>query len=403
MDESVWFDQFYHSVVCPIFFVETLADLAKEMRGDRSAEKEVEKIAQKFPDMGGNPCMFHAELCLGNLMGQPVPMDGRIIMPAARPVRAGNRSGFVFESPPEAEAFNRWQRQEFKEVERNHAREWRAMLSSLDLKEVAKKFGRTGIAPTSCKNLKDAYSLAESIVSSPKPYDQMALATLFLGVPREYEQEMVRRWQMAGLSPISQYAPYAAFVLKIEIFFQVAISASLISADRSSNRVDIAYLYYLPFSMVFVSSDKLHRNCAPFFLRENQEFVWGPDLKADLKSLDERYQALPQATKDLGVLAFASTPPQDESCLTSDLWDRHMSKAWRDRPEINSALPNSTKTLVDEMNAFNHAEALEPPEVNFDAESADAMSLQRMVRRQKGRWLQVPKGLKDEDTDDDGS
>ena len=66
MDESVWFDHFYYSVICPIFYVETLADLSKKMRGGRTAEKEVAKIADKVPEVTGNPCPPHAELCIAN-------------------------------------------------------------------------------------------------------------------------------------------------------------------------------------------------------------------------------------------------------------------------------------------------------------------------------------------------
>lgn len=29
VDESVWFDNFFYPVVCPMFYVETLADLSK--------------------------------------------------------------------------------------------------------------------------------------------------------------------------------------------------------------------------------------------------------------------------------------------------------------------------------------------------------------------------------------
>ena len=64
--------------------------------------------------------------------------------------------------------------------------------------------------------------------------------------------------------------------------FHIAIAAHLISPERPSNRTDIAYLFYLPFCMMFVSSDKLHRETANLFLRADQEFVWGLDLKDDL-------------------------------------------------------------------------------------------------------------------------
>jgi hypothetical protein len=63
LDEAVWFDRFFMPVTCPIFFVETLADLGKDASKRGSAEFSVVKdIAQKFPEMGGSPCTFHAEI-----------------------------------------------------------------------------------------------------------------------------------------------------------------------------------------------------------------------------------------------------------------------------------------------------------------------------------------------------
>lgn len=81
----------------------------------------------------------------------------------------------------------------------------------------------------------------------------------------------------------------------MEVFFQIALAGHLISTERKSNRTDIAYLLYLPFSQVFVSSDRLHQNCALHFLRPDQTFVWGQDLKASLQRLVVYYQALPEA------------------------------------------------------------------------------------------------------------
>jgi hypothetical protein len=51
-DEAVWFDHFSLPVVCPIFYVETLADLAKEP-GKRFAEEIVADISRKFPEWSG--------------------------------------------------------------------------------------------------------------------------------------------------------------------------------------------------------------------------------------------------------------------------------------------------------------------------------------------------------------
>jgi hypothetical protein len=66
LDESVWFDHFTISNVCPVFFTETLADLAKRARPGKSQEDEVRIIARKFPDMNSAPSAHHADLALSN-------------------------------------------------------------------------------------------------------------------------------------------------------------------------------------------------------------------------------------------------------------------------------------------------------------------------------------------------
>ena len=50
VDEAVWFDRLFLAVVCPVFYVETLADLAKEPSKRGPAEVVVKDIANKFPD-----------------------------------------------------------------------------------------------------------------------------------------------------------------------------------------------------------------------------------------------------------------------------------------------------------------------------------------------------------------
>jgi hypothetical protein len=51
LDESVWFDHFFIPNVCPLFYVETLADLEKPAREGKTSDQEVRVIADKFPEM----------------------------------------------------------------------------------------------------------------------------------------------------------------------------------------------------------------------------------------------------------------------------------------------------------------------------------------------------------------
>lgn len=100
----------------------------------------------------------------------------------------------------------------------------------------------------------------------------------------------------------------------------------LISGDRPSNAADIAYLYYLPFCMVFTSTDKLHAKTVPLFLRSDQVFLPGMELKADLQRLDEYFSAQPTEVLDRGVMHFE--PPFDGDYLTTKLW-KQFPPGWR--------------------------------------------------------------------------
>jgi len=110
LDESVWFDHFFYPVISPLFYVETLADLEKAVRHGRTPEQEVGIIADKTPDLHGGPCIHHVNLCLANMMGNQIPLNGRIPVAGGRPVKSNGQSGKVFETLPEAEAFKRWQK-----------------------------------------------------------------------------------------------------------------------------------------------------------------------------------------------------------------------------------------------------------------------------------------------------
>ena len=49
MDESVWFDAFFGVNVVPVFYIETLADLEKDMAEGKNAEDLVGMLAERLP------------------------------------------------------------------------------------------------------------------------------------------------------------------------------------------------------------------------------------------------------------------------------------------------------------------------------------------------------------------
>ena len=390
LDESVWFDTFFKGNVCPMFHVETLADLHKQVRG-RSPEDEVRILAGKFPEMRGVPNAYHQDLYAGELLGQRVPMDGRLLLAHGIPVEADGQIGVKFPPSPEAEAFSRWQREEFQLIERDFAARWRRDLAKLDLRELANQ-AAGAVRGRSCKSLEEARALAGSVVSDNRDrHGQIERFLTLLVIDRRYHRGIGERLRALNYPELSRYAPYAAHVLSVELFFRIALLAGLISSERVSNWVDSAYLFYLPFCRLFVSSDKLHRNCAPLFLRDDQEFVWGPDLKADLRALNDHYSGLPEEVKNEGLLKFAHHPPKEGDYLVARLWDRHVPN-WRQRRGLDSDFAGEReRALAERIRGFREGREIDDP--GLDLSHPDFLSLVRRVKAVRGSWRQVPKDL----------
>ena len=396
----MWFDRFFYAAICPIFYVETLADL-KKPKLRRPPEQEVGIIADKFPEMHCAPTPHHQEMVIGDLLGNHVPLTGQIPRDPSRLVASDGHKGVIFEGSPEEEAFLRWQSREFHDLEREFASTWRANLESLNLKRIPDEFRKLGISGRSCKSLQEAKSIADALVNgTDKTLEALGFLFFVLDIPQEGRNLIMERWVASKFPPLSSFAPYAAHFLTVEIFFQISLEASQISSNRPSNRLDIAYLYYLPFCMVFVSSDRLHRKCAPLFLRKNQSFIWGLELKNALSVLDKHYSTLPETEKKKGVMHFAPHPPTEIEPIVSQAWDRHL-HGWREYAKQPSIELDSNPETVKKLRQLIDSPSLQPNAVDFDPEDISFMSIGRDVNPTKGKWWQLPHDLDSKDDEED--
>ncbi len=396
LDEAVWFDGFFSSVTCPVFYVETLADLAKSTT-KRTPDTEVRIIADKTPSLHSYPVSFHTTLAMENLLGHTIPMDGRVpLSNSFKYTSGGGTTGVVFDESAEMKAFSRWQEGKFHEVERLFASLWRTLLSDADLTTVPRALQSLGVNGKSCKSLDKAKVLAQSVTNTTRfPSLPLSMAVNLLNLPHHQHGPLMQVWKSAGQPSLSTFAPYAAYALTVEIFFHIALAAGLESSDRPSNRTDMAYLFYLPFCMMFVSSDKFHRRMVKPFLREDQLFVWGPDLKNDLKRINDFYSSFPEEERKKGVMKLATRPPSDRDFLTTTLWNRWMPEAIY--ASVNHTPDNTDKNSsdfsLDRLKAFIDGEVL-PGSIPLPAsEELKAMAVPRSIPIRKGSWYLLPKEL----------
>lgn len=400
-DEAVWLDNFFMTNITPLFYIETLADLEKEVRAGKTPEQVVGEIAYKTPDMQSNPNMHHLSLIWGELMGKgKVEMVGFPVLGGGQPVMLEGCTGVIYKQSPEAEAFSRWQEGKFLEIERGYAKKWRQELESVDLKAMRESFHGIWEQAGKPRTFGDIKALADMIIDGP---DQQAVLRMGLAltiIDADWVEQMVARWESLGRPPVREYAPYFTHVLTVDLFFYLAITAGLIGSDRKSNKADIAYLYYLPFCMVFTSKDNLHVRTVPYFLRSDQSFVNGIDLKADLRRIDEYYSAFPEEQKERGLFGFANYPPIDDSYLVTQLWNKHMKppdgKRVPKEPTFEVKTLNvppagsDPKEILKVLNDFEAKAIPIGPDAAIAMEEAAVVTFQRFVRRTKGKWKRVP-------------
>jgi hypothetical protein len=388
LDEAVMLDNFYMSNITPLFFVECLADLEKAIRSNSTPEQLVGSLATRTPESQSYANVHHATILRGELAGKfdLKAVHGRVMLAGGRHVQLGDKKGVIFEHSPEAEAISRWGKREFLELERNIAKQWRRALTSIDLNTIAQ--GVMGsLGPwRKPRSLQDARNMADTIIDNMEPEWLIRFGLNLLGAPETVEY-VVTEWIQKGRPPLRDHLPYFVFMLTINIFFCLALPNHLLSKVKPSHKIDLAYLYYLPFCSVFTSKDNFHADIVPLFLLPEQTFVNGAELKEDLKRLVAHYEALPEDVLKTGLIHFAAYPPDDAEFLITRLWDKYL-PGWRAARDIPKPVrdPEEEKRIVEEINRETDSPELQPSDEQ-DIDKMDYATIRRMVHPQKGRWL----------------
>jgi hypothetical protein len=241
----------------------------------------------------------------------------------------------------------------------------------------------------------------DELCSSADPH-VLALALQVLEPPVAQVRRGLVRWEQAGRPPLDQFFPYLAHVFKVDLLFYLGIHRGFIPGERPSNRVDIAYLYYLPFGAAFTSGDRLHRMTVPLFLGENQTYLEAKELKTALAELDAHYDGLPDAIKETGVLAFASFPPSGIENAVTRLWDRHMRPDWRAVAKTREARlgeprdAGADRGTLDELEErLGNSEQVAEGQGDSSGPGPDYFVTSRRIRAKKGKWRMVSQEIQE--------
>jgi len=228
--------------------------------------------------------------------------------------------------------------------------------------------------------------MTDTIIDNMDPEWLIRFGLNLLGASETVEY-VLSEWVRKRRPPLRDHLPYFVFMLMINIFFCLVLPTQLLSKVKPSHKIDLAYLYYLPFCSVFTSKDNFHADIVPLFLSSEQTFVNGTELKEDLKRLVAHYEELPEDVLKTGLIHFAAYPPDDTAFLITRLWDKYM-PGWRVARDVPKPVrdPEEEKRLVEDLNRHADSPELQPTDEQ-DIDKMDYATFRRMVYPKKGRWL----------------
>lgn len=308
---------YYKHIITPVLTMEILGDLKKEVQeGKTPSSERVKDFANKLFPMETIVNSHYKAILKGELLGTHVSFDGRPHVDIKKAVASeSGMKGFIIKESEEEKSIYKWREGNFTEADHELSALWRMTTTQEDLLERLKKSLKSDTSPKFA-NFEELDKFVSEVLNDPAIQEYLLINLLenydidaFTGV------QIFGRWNQLGKPLIKEFAPYAFHCLRVDTLFLFGLTSDLIGT-RPTNRVDLEYLYYLPFGHVFTSNDKVHKKLVPLLLRNNQKFIAGPDLKQDLRNIVEFLNNLEidERRKYKGV------PPIIESSFTFQLW-----------------------------------------------------------------------------------
>lgn len=316
-DELYRLSCYYKHIITPVLTMEILGDLKKEAQeGKTPPEERVKDFAKKLFPVETAVNLHYKTLVRGELLGDPITFDGRPHVGIMKAVASDSgMKGYIIQESEEEKSIYKWKEGNFTEADHELSALWRMTTTQEDLLERLKESLKPD-AKIKFAEFNDLDRFVSDIITTQSIQEHILISLLEnYDIDANASVQIFGRWNEMGKPLIKDFAPFAFHCLRVDTLFLFGLTSGLIGT-RPTNRVDLEYLYYLPFGNVFTSNDKVHKNLVPILLRDNQKFIVGPNLKEDLKNIvaflnnleiDERRK-------------FKNVPPIIESSITFNLW-----------------------------------------------------------------------------------
>jgi hypothetical protein len=353
--ELVFLEKHMMMNIPPVLVFEVLGDLSKEAAKGKAPPEKVRELAGKFGGSGSIVNDTYTQLVMHSLLGAEIPMTGQIVPDNYFISSSG---GMMIDLSPLNEAILRWSMGQFNESEEELSKRWRAVTHSPSLSGLQEEFNRRHIILPTPAGEGDVQAVADSLIREPRLQEMWVRWIAEQTIPRQQiRQQVMRRWSTGRWATLERFAPYAHFCMRAFLAHAIAVRHRFLKW-KPTNLVDLQYLFYLPFCMAFISDDRVHRLLAPGLLRDDQDFIQGTVLKADLRRIADRWEQLSWDQRAREAYALASYPPPAANSVVYDLWRKRM-RPW-----------NGPQNLVSGLDDEERAQALAEAHAMFDAMEA---------------------------------
>jgi hypothetical protein len=312
----------------PTLIGEIIADLKLEPAQRRLPTDVVKALSRKMQKLHGLQPANYRTLAIANFYAHEISMLGQVPVDGLAPNVhiTPDRKGVFYDSTPEQILWERWANGEFELEDELTARMWRNGIEQIDLEGVAaiwKKFSLRYFS--AARNQDELISALDLFLKDSTQAVQREILNMTLDLLKASSQDrrLANAFMTIGeMRTVVEFAPYAASVIRLFLAFACGLARGFIG-PRPTNYIDLQYLYYSPFCMVFVSNDKFHR--AMWRATSGvHSFLWGQDLKEDLRRRIVARGEMKQSEANTSRSRDNFPPADVKSSVIAEMWLTYM-------------------------------------------------------------------------------
>lgn len=328
--------------ITQVLIIEIIADLTKGVESDLNKD-EVVKIAKKVHPKDTAFNHYFREILVQDLLLGNVELKWAKIFIDAIPVKdSSGKIGYQARTSAEDKAFNKWKKGDFNFSDEFLAKRWRELTSEIDLDELISNLKTNKFFQKKLRSLEEASAYLNSFLSENSGDDLLKILINDFSIEPEDATQIFYRWETNNYTGLKEFSHFGFFCLKTVTLFYLALVNELIT-KRPTNRVDLEYIFYLPFCNIFVSDDKFHRRIVPEVLLGYNDFVRGQELKEDLN----RIAVHVKHNKDQ---EFLRRPPKLPNSIVYNLWKKHTSKSATHDDLLSNMSDSEKEELLKKLN-----------------------------------------------------